>query len=102
MIFLIKINVKETENPEKSGLQESMEQSIREEKASCEDITALTGEDHRERESFRDPQGFALSLQLSTEQHKHIRKLPEDRKRITEKDQVGSSPQITQAQKQCM
>ena len=28
--------------------------------------------------------------------------LPEVRKRITEKDQVGSSPEITQAQKQLM
>ena len=74
MIFLIKINVKETENPEKSGLQEFMEQSIREEKAACEDITALTGEDHTE----RVPEIWwvlLLSLQLSTEQHKHIRKL---------------------------
>ena len=53
MIFLIKINVKETENPEKSGLQEFMEQSIREEKAACEDTTALTGEDHTEREFQR-------------------------------------------------
>lgn len=59
MIFLIKINVKETENPEKSGLQESMDLSIREEKASCEDITALTGEDHRERE-FQRSTGFCF------------------------------------------
>ena len=101
MISLIKINVKETENPEKSGLQEFMEQSIREEKAACEDITALTGDDHTE----RVPEIWwvlLLSLQLSTEQHKHIRKLPDVRKRITEKDQVGSSPKITQAQKQFM
>ena len=76
-------------------------QSIREEKAACEDITALTGEDHTE----RVPEIWwvlLLSLQLSTEQHKHIRKLPDVRKRITEKDQVGSSPKITQAQKQFM
>lgn len=46
MILLIKINGKETENPEKSGLQEFMEQSIREERAACEAVTALTGEGH--------------------------------------------------------
>lgn len=63
MIFLIKINVTETENPEKSGLQEFMEQSIREEKAACEAVTAL------QERAIQSPgsAGFCFSLQLSTE-----------------------------------